>query len=101
MHIGTMEVVPSQPTVKVALKLAFSKSRLKQEHEVYSILQSKGVQGVPCDIGLFVDEEPLLGSEGPYALVMTYAGVSLFNGSMNASDSVKQVILHCLYFCRF
>ena len=92
VHIGTMEVAPSGPTAKVALKLAFSKdekSRLMQEHEVYSILHSKGVQGIPRDIGLFVDEEPLLGTEGPYALVMSYAGTSLFDRTVNASDSIK------------
>jgi len=102
VHIGMMEVDPSGPTAKVALKLAFSKdekSRLVQEHEVYSILHSKGVQGILRDIGLFFDEEHFLGAEGPYALIMTYAGVSLFDHSMHASDSVKQVVLPrlCLY----
>jgi hypothetical protein len=104
VHIGAMEADPSHPTVKVALKLAFSKdekSRLMQEHEVYSILQSKGVHGIPRDIGLFVDEEPLLGAQGPYALVMTYAGVSLFDRSRHASDSVKQVVSPRLYLYRF
>ena len=104
VHIGMMEVDPSGPTAKVALKLAFSKdekSRLMQEHAVYSILHSKGVQGIPCDIGLFVDEEPLLGTEGPYALVMTYAGTSLFERSIHTSDSVKRVVLTGLYFYRF
>jgi hypothetical protein len=70
-----------------------------QEHEVYSILHSKGVEGIPRVIGLFIDEEPLLGAEGPYALVMTYAGTSLFNRSIHASDSVKQVVLTPLYLC--
>ncbi len=90
-----MAVDPSGPTSKVAVKLAFSKdekSRLMEEHRVYSYLHFKCVQGTPRDIGLFVDEEPLLGTEGPYALVMTYAGVSLFRRSSLASDSVKQVI---------
>ena len=99
-----MQVDPSGPTAKVALKIAFSKdekSRLMQEHEVYSILYSKEVEGIPRDIGLFVDEEPLLGAEGPYALVMTYAGTSLLNRSMHTSDSVKQVVLIQLYLCRF
>ena len=95
---------PSGPTAKVALKLAFSKdekSRLMQEHEVYSILHSKGVQGIPCDIGLFVDAEPLLGTEGPYALVMTYTGTSLFDRSIHTSDSVKQVVSTQLYLYPF
>jgi hypothetical protein len=94
VHIGTMAVDPSGPTAKVAVKLAFSrdeKSRLTQEHRIYSHLQSRDVQGIPRVIGLFVDEEPLLGAEGPHALVMTYAGVSLFHRHMLASDSAKQV----------
>ena len=108
VHIGTMAKDQSGPTTQVAVKLAFSrdeKSRLMEEHRVYSYLQSKGVQGIPCDIGLFVDQEPLLGAEGPYALVMSYAGISLIDLSKRAldpraSDSVKQVE-SCLYFNRF
>jgi predicted Ser/Thr protein kinase len=95
VHIGTMAVDQSGPTAKVAVKLAFSrdeKSRLMEEHRVYTHLHSKGVQGIPRDIGLFVDEEPLLGAEGPYALIMSYAGVSLFGRSKRALDSVKQVV---------
>ncbi len=90
-----MAVDPAGPTAKVAVKLAFSKdekSRLMEEHRVYSHLYSKGVEGIPHDIGLFVDEEPLLGTEGPHALVITYAGISLFHRPILASDSVKQVI---------
>ena len=90
VHIGTMAVDPSGPTSKVAVKLAFSrdeKSRLMEEHRVYSYLCSRGVQGIPRDIGLFIDEEPLLGAEGPYALVTSYVGVSLFG--MHAPDFVK------------
>ncbi|KAF8504379.1 hypothetical protein F5888DRAFT_1655213 [Russula emetica] len=66
VHIGTMAV----------------------DRSVYSCLLSKGVQGIPRDIGLFVDEEPLLGAEGPYALVMSYAGVSLSGCSKLTSDSL-------------
>ncbi len=90
-----MAVDPTGPTAKVAVKLAFSKdekSRLMEEHRVYSQLHSKGVEGIPHEIGLFVDEEPLLGTEGPHALVMTYAGISLFHRSSLASASVKQVV---------
>ena len=95
VHIGTMAVDPSGPTAKVAVKLAFSrdeKSQLMNEHRVYSHLHSRGVEGIPRVIGLFVDEEPLLGAEGPHALVMTYAGVSLFRRYKLASDSVKLVV---------
>ncbi|KAF8504381.1 hypothetical protein F5888DRAFT_1655232 [Russula emetica] len=99
VHVGTMAVDPSGLTAKVAVKLAFSKdekSRLKEEHRVYSYLHSKGVQGIPRDIGLFVNEEPLLGAEGPYALVMSYAGDSLFGHFKRASDSVRDSLLATL-----
>ena len=92
VHIGTMAADQSGLTAEVAVKLAFSrdeKSRLMEEHQVYSHLHSRGVQGIPHDIGLFVDEELLLGSEGPCALVMSYAGVSLFGRCKHVSDSAK------------
>jgi serine/threonine protein kinase len=95
VHVGTMAAGQSGPTAKVAVKLAFSrdeKSRLMEEHQIYSRLHSRGVQGIPLDIGLFVDEELLLGAEGPYALVMSYAGVSLFGRLKHASNPVKQVV---------
>ena len=96
VHIGTMLLDPSGPTTKVAVKLAFSykeKLRLKEGHRIYSHLHSRRVQGIPYDIGLIVDEDDhLFGAEGPYALVMTYAGVSLFRRGELASDSVKQVV---------
>jgi len=89
-----MVVDPAGPTVAVAVKLAFSKdekSRLMKEHRVYSHLHSKGIEGIPHDIGLFVNEEPSLGTEGPHALVTTYAGIPLCHRSNPASESVKQV----------
>jgi len=95
VHIGTMALDPSGPTAKVAVKLAFSgdeKFQLMEEHRIYSHLHSRGVKGIPRDIGLFIDEERLLGAEGPHALVMTYAGVSLFGRCKLVSDSVKQVV---------
>jgi serine/threonine protein kinase len=95
VHIGTMAVDQSGPTTRVAVKLAFSrdeKLRLMEENQVYSYLHSEGVQGIPHNIGLFVDQEPLLGAEGPYALVMSYAGVSLFGHSKPISNSLKQVV---------
>jgi hypothetical protein len=104
-----MAVDPSGPTANVAVKLAFStdeKSRLMEEHRIYSHLRSRDVQGIPRVIGLFVDKDPLigteephpmLGTEGPYALVMTYAGVSLFRRDTLASDSAKQVLSFTFY----
>jgi hypothetical protein len=70
-----MTVDPSGPTAKVAVILAFSrdeKSRLMKKHRAYTDLHSKGIRGIPRVIGLFIDEELLLGGEGPYALAMSY-----------------------------
>ena len=80
VHTGTMEVGSSDAPTMVAVKLAFSeedKERLEHEHNIYSRLHSQNVQGIPQDLGLFVDEELVDGSEGPYALIMTFAGSSL------------------------
>lgn len=95
VHIGTMAVDQSGPTTEVVVKLAFSrheKSRLMEENRTYSYLHSEGIQGIPRNIGLFVDQELLLGAEGPYALVVSHAGVSLFDHSMTTSDSLKQAV---------
>jgi hypothetical protein len=81
VHIGRMEIVPSNQTVEVAVKLAFSeeeKEKLEPEHRIYSHLHSKGIQGIPQDFGLFVDAEDVEGDEGPYALITSFAGESLF-----------------------
>ena len=94
VHIGKMALDRSGLTGEVAVKLAFSrdeKSRLMEEYRTYSHLHSRHVQGIPYVIGLFVDEDLLLGAEGPYALVTSYAGVSL-SRSKDASDSLKQVL---------
>jgi len=80
VHTGTMEVEPSELTLQVAVKLGFSKSEkvtLEKEYELYSHLRTKDVQGIPQAIGLFVEDEYVDGEEGPYALVMAFAGVSL------------------------
>jgi hypothetical protein len=90
-----MKMEPSGSSIQVAIKLAFTKAEkatLEREHQLYSHLHSKGVRGIPRDFGLFVDEELLDGMEGPYALIMTYAGVSLSAREKRASDPVKLVI---------
>jgi hypothetical protein len=95
VHIGTTAGILSGPTTEVAVKLAFSreeKSRLLQEYQIYVRLHSKCVQGIPQIFGLFVDEEAdeYLGAdkEGPYALVMSYAGSDISLNSIH-QRSVK------------
>jgi hypothetical protein len=91
VHIGEMEVEPFGPTVKVAVKLAFSKEdrlALEREHQLYSHMNSKGVHGIPQSLGLFVGLDCDDG-KAPYALVMTYAGVTLFGQKGEPSPAVK------------
>jgi hypothetical protein len=92
VHIGEMEVEPFGPTVKVAVKLAFSKEHkqaLEREHRLYSHMNSKGVSGIPQSLGLFVGTDCDGGAEAPYALVMTYAGVTLFDQKEEFLPTVK------------
>ena len=92
VHIGEMEVEPFGLTVKVAVKLAFSrehKSALEREHRLYSHMNSKGVSGIPQSLGLFVSADCDDGAEAPYALVMTYAGVTLFGQKEDILPTIK------------
>ena len=101
VHTGTMEVEPSEPTPQVAVKLGFSnsdKATLEKEYELYSHLRAKEVQGIPQAIGLFVEDEYVDGEEGPYALVMTFAGVSLVGREKSVSSAVKFVFSSSFHF---
>jgi len=92
VHIGTMEAQPDGPSIQVAVKLAFSefeKATLEHEHGIYTHLHAKGVHGIPQDFGLFVDDEPVDDEEGPYALIMAFAGDSLFRRESKVDSSVK------------
>jgi serine/threonine protein kinase len=82
VHTGTMDVTPSKEKIPIAVKLAFSdddKLTLKHEYTIYSHLQSENVPGIPQVFGLFVDAELIYGNEGPYALIMSFAGPALYS----------------------
>jgi hypothetical protein len=82
VHTGTMYVDLPNEKVPIAVKLAFSdddKSILEHEYAIYSHLQSRKVSGIPQIFGLFVDAELIYGYEGPYALVMSFAGSALYS----------------------
>jgi len=99
VHIGEMEVEPFGPTVKVAVKLAFSKehkSALEREHRLYSHMNSKSISGIPQSLGLFVGTNCEGGAEAPYAFVMTYAGVTLFGQKEEISPTVKASLISTL-----
>jgi hypothetical protein len=98
VHIGTMYVWDSGLTIPVAVKLAFSKGEkatLIKEHNIYCELRSR-VSGIPRDIGLFVGED-IDGGEGPYALVLTFAGVSLLGTEKLVSSSVRYAFFCALF----
>jgi hypothetical protein len=57
--------------------------------KIYTHLHSKGVRGIPQHFGLFIDDKPDDDEEGPYALIMTYAGESLFHRESMVDRSVK------------
>jgi hypothetical protein len=91
VHIGKMEVGTSG-CIQVAVKLAFSedeKEALEHEHIIYTHLHSKGVQGIPWDFGLFVDDELVDDGEGPYALVMTFTRDMLLCQGSDVVPSLK------------
>jgi hypothetical protein len=94
VHLGTMDVDPSDPPVHIAVKLAFSeseKSTLEHEFKLYTHLNSMGVKGIPRAFGLFIDDELVDGNEGPYALIMAFAGHSLFGRETEIVPSVQSV----------
>jgi len=93
-----MDVGSSGQPIQVAVKLAFSeaeKATLEHEHKIYSRLHSQGVRGIPHDFGLFVDDEVVDDEEGPYALIMSFAGDSLFRRE-SVSKAVKRSLLTTL-----
>jgi hypothetical protein len=92
VHLGRMNVEPNGIDIPVAAKLGFAfleKSTLKQEHRIYTHLRSKGIKGVPRCFGLFVYDGAIDDSEGPYALIMSFAGDSLHGRVGNASLTAK------------
>jgi hypothetical protein len=79
-HRGTLRLNNGDGFVQleVVVKLAFDnwqQDMLRTEYEIYCRLLSKGVlRGITTTLGLFDDTEA-----GPCALVMLYAGESLFD----------------------
>jgi hypothetical protein len=63
VHIGTMTVDLPGPTVKVVIKLAFSrneKESLANEHHIYSQLHFRHVQGIPQIFNLLMSMRHLV-----------------------------------------
>jgi hypothetical protein len=96
---GTLEVETSNQCISldVVVKLAFSNEQqksLEQEYDVYRILTSKGIKGIPAPLGLFNDVE-----DGPSALVMTHAGVPVSGEMQTISVAARHVFN--IYWHRF
>ena len=81
VHCGTrhLEEEPLRG-VKVAVKFAFSEHEkyiLLRELRLYSHLAAKlRGEGIPHVYGLFIDQEPVGNSQGPFVLVMKYTDFS-------------------------
>jgi hypothetical protein len=91
VHTGMIRL-PTGQSLKIAAKFAFcsaDKSVLAKEHALYALMSSKGVKGIPRDYGIFLDAEEDDESEGPFALLMSYAGQSLFRQQNLITRSVK------------
>lgn len=102
VHVGVIEVDDSDWKMPIVAKIGFSsaeKYTLLGEHDLYTHLHEKGVKGIPRDIGLFVDLDryDLEEVEGPYALVLTYAGHSLHERIHTISRETKYVLLTVTY----
>jgi hypothetical protein len=99
VHIGEMEVDPSDGKIAVAVKLAFTeydKSTLEHEYRIYSHLQSKNVPGIPIVFGIFKDDQPLPGGEGPYALITSFAGSTISGMTKDIRPQAKYAHLFAL-----
>jgi hypothetical protein len=87
-----MDVEPFGLKIPIAAKLAFAsyeKDTLRHEYHIYMRLQSKGVKGIPRCFGLFVHDEAVEDTEGPHALIVTFAGRSLHNRASRISVSAE------------
>jgi hypothetical protein len=92
VHLGRMNVEPDGIDIPVAAKLGFvffEKGTLKQEHRIYMHLRSKGVKGIPRCFGLFEYDGAIEDSEGPYALIISFAGDSLHGRVGNANLTAR------------
>ena len=84
VHPGILRITSDFPPIDIVVKLGFSeedKETLEHEYRIYSRLQNNGVTGIPCAIGLFSDLDTYEAEdtqEGPYALVLTHAGTTLW-----------------------
>ena len=95
VHLGKIAFGPSGERIPVAVKLAFSikeKETLMHEYNIYTHLHSQGVRGIPWIFGLFIDDELVEGNQGPFALVMTFAGTSL-SSQAEVPLSIKYVMV--------
>ncbi|KAJ7088899.1 hypothetical protein B0H15DRAFT_841083 [Mycena belliarum] len=78
VHGGTLtisDIDGIELTVRIVVKFAFSakqKEKMRHEFSIYRHLSAAHVQGVVDVFGLFEDVE-----QGPLAMVMSYAGVSI------------------------
>ena len=84
VHPRILRIAPDSAPIDIVVKLGFSdedKETLEHEYRMYSRLRNNGVTGIPHAIGLFSNLDTYEAEdtqEGPYALVLTHAGTTLW-----------------------
>jgi hypothetical protein len=83
VHGGTFTLDDDEfVDLDVVVKLSFTEEaeeHLQHEYSIYRHFNSKGVEGIPTALGLFINPE----DNGPSALILTHAGESISNRTAN------------------
>ena len=91
VHGGTFTLNDDEfVDLDVAVKLSFGEEeeeRLQHEYFIYQYLNSKGVEGIPTALGLFINPE----SDGPSALILTHTGQSIYNRTASIESFQRYV----------
>jgi len=98
-HDGILEVEwdeKTSSTLAVTVKLAFTDEHqmtLVQEWSAHMHMLSKSVEGIPCVLGVFHEDE----EDGPSCLVLYHAGISLADRKQALLPSQRASFLTCLH----
>lgn len=100
LHGGVVEIESDKESASldVTVKFAFTTAHQKKlAHELfmYTVLESKGIKGIPTIIGVFHDVE----ENGPSCLVISHAGASLQEMRLPIATNTRCVIIptHAAY----
>jgi hypothetical protein len=92
LHGGVIEVESDKTnaSLDVTAKLAFTnehRRKLAHESSMYTLLESKGVKGIPTALGIFSE----VGETGPSCFVTSHAGTSLQERKLPITDNQRCV----------